>query len=526
MYLIITFLLLLFGSQPAVAEWRRAESDHFIIYGESTPRVLEAHAVRLEKFHYILHSFQGFATDIDGPKLEVYYVKDTDDIRLIVPGMGESVAGFYRLCDAGEMAIAIDFNDMRYGEGRLSDQEVSTSQIVLFHEYGHRFMFQYGQVRYPAWFVEGFAEYYSTVRMKDKEFLLGMPWIGRHSQIEAVGLPIDYTTILSGKQRDLSDDKYESYYPQAWLLTHYIMTDAPRRKAFEAYLLAINNGDDPLVAFKTHMGIDPADLNKVLKAYFFKGLTSTYYSVPEMPVFKVTVSAVPMTDRRLLLWDATAKTCASKTHKATILERIRTTTAKNTDPFSRSAQIHAEANFGDPAKAIAQLGQPAAEDADSLFWLGYAWYRVSQESDDSARTAEALKNARTYLMQAYKARPAAAATLYYLSLAQKDRPGYPNATALNAAVEAANLSAGNSAYVFHAAILLIQSDRAPEAAILLAPLASSPHGGKMTERLKKVITAINEKQSRQQILSLLSSGDELKDEDEEDEEKEKEKGKK
>ncbi len=67
------------------------------------------------------------------------------------------------------------------------------SQQTLFHEYGHHFMKRYVTAAFPAWFVEGFAEYYSTVDFdKQGKALIGKPARRRaYGLIELPKLPVE-----------------------------------------------------------------------------------------------------------------------------------------------------------------------------------------------------------------------------------------------------------------------------------------------------------------------------------------------
>ncbi|WAC48577.1 hypothetical protein OVA03_01175 [Asticcacaulis sp. SL142] len=108
---------------------------------------------------------------------------------------------------------------------------------------------------------------------------------------------------------------------------------------------------------------------------------------------------------------------------------------------------------------------------------------------------------------AYKLSPHDAPTLYYLSRVQINRPDYPNDTALNAAIQASDLSPSTEAYALHAAYILIQKDRPQDAVTLLTPVANNPHGGKMAQRLGLVIKAIEANKPKADVIELLNGGD-------------------
>ena len=45
----------------------------------------------------------------------------------------------------------------------------SESDDILLHEYSHHVMARAGDVRYPGWFREGFAEYFATATVTERE---------------------------------------------------------------------------------------------------------------------------------------------------------------------------------------------------------------------------------------------------------------------------------------------------------------------------------------------------------------------
>ena len=56
---------------PAHAEWLRAETDHFIIYGDTSERALRAYAEKVERFDFLLRTYYPITVDHEIPKLEI-----------------------------------------------------------------------------------------------------------------------------------------------------------------------------------------------------------------------------------------------------------------------------------------------------------------------------------------------------------------------------------------------------------------------------------------------------------------------
>ena len=90
-----------------LADWLRAETDHFIIYGAGSERSLRAYAERVERFDFLLRTYYPIRVDHEIPKLEIYLADGARDMRRILPGGSDSIAGFYS-ADAGRIYTVAD----------------------------------------------------------------------------------------------------------------------------------------------------------------------------------------------------------------------------------------------------------------------------------------------------------------------------------------------------------------------------------------------------------------------------------
>jgi hypothetical protein len=149
----------------AKAEWRRAESQHFIVYGRGDKAVRE-YAAQLEDFDDLLRRLHGRPKDELTPrKLPVYLVSDLAELQRVEPRL-ERAAGVY-FPAPGEVFV------MAVREGVTDDRDQNKGDDALLHEYVHHFMLQYYPSAYPAWLVEGYAEYYMTADLSAKRLVVG-----------------------------------------------------------------------------------------------------------------------------------------------------------------------------------------------------------------------------------------------------------------------------------------------------------------------------------------------------------------
>lgn len=142
---------LLLSAQTAQAEWWRAETANFVVYGEGSRNDLRRHAEKLERFDALLRR-QFSLSPMDGArKLPVYLVSSGKELRELYPRLPENIGDFY---SATQIDVYAALN-RRGGDD------------TLFHEYAHHFMHQNFPGVYPGWFIEGFAEFFATASVDD-----------------------------------------------------------------------------------------------------------------------------------------------------------------------------------------------------------------------------------------------------------------------------------------------------------------------------------------------------------------------
>ncbi|HEY9554874.1 hypothetical protein [Allosphingosinicella sp.] len=240
------FLAILAWASPAAAEWRQAQSSHFIIYSKDSEEALRQFATRLERFEGAMRAIHGLPDLDPGPanRITIYAVDDADAVRRL-GRMGGGLMGFYVPRAGGSVA----FVPRSIGD---SYQNMS-AQSVLLHEYAHHFLYQNHPAAYPAWFVEGSAEFYSTARFdEDGSVTFGTPPKHRALELFVRSSSLTLTEMLGKLPSQLSSLEVERLYGKAWLLTHYLRLE--RKGQLALYLRAINRGKSSLEAARLVFG--------------------------------------------------------------------------------------------------------------------------------------------------------------------------------------------------------------------------------------------------------------------------------
>lgn len=284
--LALTFAMLLL-SAPAHAQegrWLRAESPHFIVFSDGSERDLRNAVEQLENFDALLRQLLQ-PTEARVPlKLEVYLFRARADLARTLPEAGANVAGYYASRPDFVGAVALQGRSLRDFGGE-----------ILLHEYAHHFMLNYFANAYPAWFVEGFAEFVATTEITERDVRVGAFSTSRVGILDADWPPIE--RVLKPDERRVS---MIGIYGVGWLATHYLINTPARMQQFGVYLAAMQNGADPIEAFEPAFGITPRQFEVELRRYRNSGMQGFVLPRHATPDADIRVTRLPAVANDLL----------------------------------------------------------------------------------------------------------------------------------------------------------------------------------------------------------------------------------
>lgn len=456
-------LLILFMSPAAArADWLRAESERFVIYSDGNERTLRQYVQKLETFDRVLRLFMGLPMDAAPPrKLPIYLIDHERELVRVLPGAVDNQWGVYLTSEQDIFAVA-----------RRSRGDDST----LLHEYAHHFMFQNFNFPYPAWFVEGFAEYYAATTITPARVDVGaydedrVYWLQ-----EGDWMPME--DLLAGRALTARGNEFnETYYPLAWLLTHWFMADPERQSTLHRYLTDVGTGVDPAEALERHTGLTPDALSRTLRAYMSGRMpySRVRYAFPEVPI-----SVERLTDSAddLLLINQRLKFAYGGEDSDDLLQEVRDLAARYPgDAFARLVLGRAEILLGDPAAGEAHLTALLAEEPDNVEALQLlALARRDGAPDHPEGYDAAMRQMRGFLQRAYQADDANYYTFLMIAESRIGEPDYPTENDLAAWELAYTIAPQLGQTRFGLAQALMAHDRNAEAILVLQPLANDPH---------------------------------------------------
>jgi Flp pilus assembly protein TadD len=478
MSLIRLILLLAFGlaAGTASAQWRRAESPNFVVFSEGPENRLRERITELEDFHWLLKTMTGTSSQPASPaKLHVYVVNGKAELKA-VQDLGRDVGGFYAASGEGIAAF-------------VDKQGAGSNNIILFHEYAHHFMHQYLTSAYPAWYVEGFAEYFGTAKFAGRRVDIGNFDPGRiYAVTQQPWLPLE--RVLRAGPEGLDGPQGAAYYAQAWLLAHYFNSNRERQAALRRYLAAARTSD-PVAALQTATGMNLEQFTRELRTYIGRG--SIMYrrlerAEPAPP--PVTVSVLPAAADDLILHQAALRIGLWRDEPAARLQRIRTAAARHpNDPFARRVLAHAEALHGDRAvalKLLEGLQEQAPSDVELMYLRGRLHLENAEKGDEWEKESALARN---WFARAHKLDPNHFQTLYRYAQSQRQGAQAVSENTVNTLLLAQQLAPQVTEIRMNAAAILIARGDLDLAQDLLAPVIADPHDRSLAQAARKMLDA-------------------------------------
>lgn len=458
---------------PAAAEWRRAESERFIVYSESNERELRTYVQKLETFDYIVRLRLGLPTEPPPRKFPVYLLRNRAQLLQVLPGAAEHLAGVYIPRQDDIFALSMAEGDH-----------------TLLHEYFHHLSIATGGlVAYPGWLIEGLAEYYATAVVTPTRVTLGgyedntAYWLSQTRWLSLEALLTERPSVIN------TTEVAPTYYPVAWLLTHWFMNDDTRRPMLAAYVRDVSSGGDPVEAMQRATGMDLAALRTELRGYMRDRITLTRYTFQRPPA-EITITTMPASANDLLLLGQRLKDGVSDEDKDATLAAVRTAAARYPNDALALLQLgRAELDLGDKAVGEATLTRLLELEPDNVGALQLlAAERMNQARDlDYTESLAKIREARAFLARAYQADPHHFYTLEMLASSRQWSQTYPNENDLLTWDQAFSLAPQLPNLRFGYASALMQAEHYDEAIALMRPIANAPHNDGQAEAAQAMI---------------------------------------
>jgi tetratricopeptide (TPR) repeat protein len=276
------------AAQPAKPKWIRVSSDHFSVLTDAGEKNGHEVAVRLEQMRGVFGQLLLRRKLNMSEPLEIIALrgdKEYADIAPIRPGQ-EPAPGFF-ISGLDRNCIVLNLSEPQ-------------SWLAVSHEFAHYFL-NYNYPPTQPWFDEGFAEYFSSVHMDDKQAgiggdpELGAAWdedlVG--NQIQKRNPPRSLTELLTAPvwlsvpdlfaMHEYSSGYQEGthhtlFYAQSWMVVHYLLSKNKLAETGTYFDLVQNQKVSIPQAIQQAYGVSVAQFDQAVKDYF-KSLTPLFLAL-------------------------------------------------------------------------------------------------------------------------------------------------------------------------------------------------------------------------------------------------------
>jgi hypothetical protein len=471
----------------AAEPWVVARSPHLVVYSDVDEKGVKRFVSEVEAYQDFLSATLGVGAKDGRAPLRVYLMKTDEDIRAVWPGEG-SVSGFFERSSSIEPVLI-----SRYRPARVDGKPDITANDNPIHEYTHYFQDSLFPANEPGWVKEGLAQYFQTIEFEPGKVILGQGSPKIYGRLADPWQPWDI--VLSGTTKSVPRSQWGGWYGQAWLLTHYLLSDPQRAIAFNTYLRRMARGDDPVQALVESVGMDLPTLAQRLNAYQAQPLALAELERGRSKSSKISIERLSPSAEALLLLDARAQVYLPSTAKAGFLDAVRKAASRyQGDRFATIIQARAEARYGDPSVAstlLAPLVGPGSKDNEALALAALALEQQSRSMADGPEKDALLEKAEAFLDRAYQIAPDDFLTLKAYDTVRRRRPDYPTRSDLDHLADALRLQPASAEIRISLGAALVKSGYPQQAAAVLDPFVHDPLGRETNVRAAKILASGN-----------------------------------
>jgi Flp pilus assembly protein TadD len=281
-------------------QWVEVRSPNFSVITDAGDKRGRDVALHFEQMRSVFGKLMTKANVNLSVPLQIVAFRNTKEMRQIAPmfnGKPTELAGLFQ---GGEDRSFI-----------MLDMSVDNPWQVVFHEYAHRLMDGNISTRTDPWFEEGFAEYFSSIEVDNKEARVGKIPEDTYRLLEQTGM-MHISDLFRVRQNtktyNESGDHRDTFYAESGLLVHYLYDNQLMLKVADYFNATINEKKTVEQAIQQAFGMTPEQFDKTLRGYLSSG-HFRYYPIPTpagIVAAEFSVTPVSPADARAVLADIDA----------------------------------------------------------------------------------------------------------------------------------------------------------------------------------------------------------------------------
>jgi hypothetical protein len=288
--------------------WRELTSEHFVVWTDASASRAPILMRTMENLRQVVLGVSFFKQEIPGKSFVIAF-NDQSEVTPFVPPQ------FIARAWSGD-------NVLRQPVIVLAASALEDDRRIVTHELTHVVAFNVIQNQ-PAWFAEGIAGYFETVRLDEQKGTIevGAPLDTRMQQIHETGLtPI--SAVFACEQATCKDDRF---YATTWALMTYLLNQhAAEMTQYMAKLIETPQKDQAQLWATMFPALPPEKLDHELASWLRYGRHTVMkynvalrtWPVAEHPISEADVSAA----KGLLRYFDAPTTVAAETTKALELD--------------------------------------------------------------------------------------------------------------------------------------------------------------------------------------------------------------
>src|SRR5271165_4671 len=253
-------LALLVVAQTAIAgdaPWIEVKTEHFRVMTDAGEKNGLEVATNFEKMRAAYGLLFGREKINETVPLQIIAFRNTKEFRQYSPIFRGKVVELTGFCipASDEDFVAIDMSRHNSWE-------------TVMHEYAHVLL----NANYPAtapWFDEGFAEFFSSMKVGDTNVMIGavIPAAGVLIQGRKLNMQQLLEVQHHSETYNQSGEARDMFYLESWLLVHYLFDTEQISKTGQYFTLTNNKRVPVPQAVQTAFGMSVDQLNDALFAY-------------------------------------------------------------------------------------------------------------------------------------------------------------------------------------------------------------------------------------------------------------------
>lgn len=396
--------------------WFRAESQHFIVYADTNREATTELLNNLERLDFLLRIYTKpyRKANSSDQKLTFYYQNRVEGLNTIDAALPADSIGLYSSCPSGVQGFGFHLGETSQNEG-LS---------YIFEAYTRHFIYRHTDIRSPAAFIDGFAQYFASVRFTDTQMSIGKTPLNVALYLdfleEGNRYSLDYTDVLAQKIANAKNYAGDAgvrleFAAKSWVLMHYMLSSEDNRARLGKYLNSVYQGKEAVPAFEGAFDLKATQLGTEMWRYRRTSIKVLLVDVPDLPKATVNFTALPQAATDFVMLDAAVKSCPGKPAGEALLRKIASEAGKfPKNEYAQMTLSRARIAFGNPQEALPWLTQAIAKNAgdfDAVYLSGLANLRLAEQTQGTGAQAY-LQRAQQQLLNARELNPESADAAY------------------------------------------------------------------------------------------------------------------